>query len=307
MPRAVINPGPRLETLASHSDPSIPLVSIHSPSRRPIPDPDDPSDIDAVPTEPRPRPSLQIYYTSPLTTTAEELEMVARTLETAVLKDRFATSSAGYERLDVYALPVVTTEEDEDEEAVVVHKDGRFATLADADVAVRRCVAHQRAEIAARDANDGKEWYIQRYDVAGGEWRRAIVVIRTPVAEWEWGSKEKTGRGLVLSTLMFDSTKDRPEQVLVFSGSTEGEIQVLIHELRHELNWQHSFVQFLDQDLDTKGNNDCMQTTCSMGLACLGKSHTCYFYRLSYPILSYIFISEPSAAALPLKAPGCPS
>lgn len=253
MPRAVVNPGPRLESLASHSDPSIPLISIHSSTRRPVPDPDDPSDTDAVPTEPRPRPSLQIYYTSPLTTRpttttfttpTEELETVARTLETAVLKDRFATSGAGYERLDVYALPVVATEEEEEEAVVVHHKDGRFATLADADVAVQRCVAHQRAEIA----DGGKEWYIQRYDVAGGEWRRGIVVISTPVAEWEWESKEKTGRGLVLSTVMFDPAKDWPEseQVLVFSGSTEGEIQVLIHELRHELNWQHSFVQFLD-------------------------------------------------------------
>lgn len=241
MPRAVVNPGPRLETLASHSDHSVPLVSIHSPSRRPVPDPEDPSDTDAVPTEPRPRPSLQLYYTSSLTTN-EELETAARTLETAVLKNRFATSGADYERLDVYALPV------EEEDAVIHHKDGRFATLADTDIAVQRCVAHQRAEIAARDANDngGKEWYIQRYDVAGGEWRRGIVVIRTPVAEWEWASKEKTGRGLVLSTVMFDPTKDGPEQVLVFSGATESETQVLIHELRHELNWQHSFTQFLD-------------------------------------------------------------
>lgn len=244
MPRAVANPGPRLETLAMHSDPSIPLVSIHTPSKRPVPDPDDPEDTDAVPTEPRPRPSLQIYYTSPSLASTEELETVARTLETAVLKNRFATSGAGFERLDVYALPVEATTEEEGE--IVQHKDGRFATLADADVAVQRCVAHQRAEIAAREASGGKEWYIQRYDVAGGEWRRGIVVIRSPVAGWEWGSKEKTGQGLVLSTVMFDSTKDGPEQVLVFSGSTEGDVQVLIHELRHELNWQHSFVQFLD-------------------------------------------------------------
>lgn len=115
MPRAIVNPGPRLETLPSYSDPSIPLVSIHSPWRRPIPDTDYPSDSDAIPTEPRPRPSLQIYYTSPLTTTApaEELETVAR----------------------------------------------------------------------------------------------------TPVAEWAWASKEKTGRGLVLSTVMFDPTKDGPDPV----------------------------------------------------------------------------------------------
>lgn len=242
MPRAVVDPGPVLEALPSHSDPSIPLVSIHSPVQRPVPDPEDPSATDAVPTAPRPRPSLQIYYVPPTTThtTEQELATVARTLETAVLKTRFATSGANYERLDVYALPPLVDEE----AAAVSKKDGRFAALADADVAVQRCVAHQRAEIAARDG--GKEWYIQRYDGAGGrEWRRSIVVIRTPVAEWNWGG---TGgpTGLVLSTVAFDPTSNNGPEVVVFSGSTEGEIHVLIQELRHELNWQHSFVQFLD-------------------------------------------------------------
>ncbi|ROV88557.1 hypothetical protein VMCG_10372 [Cytospora schulzeri] len=85
------------------------------------------------------------YYTSPLTTTTptEELETVARTLEIAVLKNRFTTSSARYKRLDVYALPVITTEEE-----AVVYKDGRFTTLADAGIAVQRYVVRQRAEIA---------------------------------------------------------------------------------------------------------------------------------------------------------------
>lgn len=250
MPRAIVDPGPVLETLPSHSDPSIPLVSIHSPAQRPVPDPEDPSATDAVPTAPRPRPSLQIYYAPPrppppTTTTEQELATVARTLETAVLKTRFATSGANYERLDVYALPV----DEEAAAAAAVSKDGCFAALADADVAVQRCVAHQRAEIAARDRDahgGGKEWYIQRYDGAGGrEWRRSIVVIRTPVAEWNWGAKEEP-TGLVLSTVAFDPTNNNGPEVVVFSGSTEGEIHVLIQELRHELNWQHSFVQFLD-------------------------------------------------------------
>lgn len=248
MPRANPNPGPRIESVASHSDASVPLVSVHTPSKRPVPDPDYPDDTDAVPTEPRPRPSLQIYYTAPLTSPTE-LEAVARTLETAVLKNRFNTSGAEYDRLDVYSLPAgtagtaVTSPNDEQ-----IAKDGRFATLADADATVQRCVAHQRAEIAARDEGaDGKEWYIQRYDVPKGEWRRAIVVMRTPVAEWESGSRDKAERGgLVLSTVMFDQTTDGPEHVWVQSASTEGDIWVLIHELRHELNWQHSFVQFLD-------------------------------------------------------------
>lgn len=241
MPVQRPNPGPRLETLASHSDPSVPLVSVYTPERRPVSDPDDASDIDSIPIEPRPQPSLQVYYTASLTN-HNELETVARTLETAVLKDRFNTSGANYERLDVYSLPPATIADPEEEEAV---KDGLFATLAEADTTVQRCVAHQRAEIAARE-NSAKDWYIQRYDVPKGEWRRAIVVIRTPVAEWEWGRRDKTGGGMVLSTVMFDHTKDGPDQVCVSSGFTEVDIWTLIHELRHELNWQHSFVQFLN-------------------------------------------------------------
>lgn len=241
MPVQRPNPGPRLETLASHSDPSVPLISVYTPSRRPIPGSDEPSDTDAVPTEPRPRPSLQVYCTASLST-PNELETVARTLETTVLKDRFNTSGATYERLDVYSLPPATTTTDSEKEAV---KDGLFATLAEADIAVQRSVTHQRAEIAARE-NNGKDWYIQRYDVPKGEWRRAIIVVRTPMAEWEWGRRDKTGGGMVLSTVMFDHTKDGPDQVCVSSGSTEGDIWTLIHELRHELNWQHSFVQFLN-------------------------------------------------------------
>lgn len=71
-------------------------------------------------------------------------------------------------------------------------------------------------------------------------------MIRTPLAAWECRSKEKKGRGLVLSTVMFGATKGEPEQVLVFSSLTEGQTWVLVHELRHELNWQHSYVQFMD-------------------------------------------------------------
>lgn len=251
MPVQCLNPGPRLETLASHSDPSVPLVSVHTPWRRPIPDPDDPDDTDAVPTEPRPRPSLQVYYCTGPLTTPDELEAAARTLETVVLKDRFDTSGANYERLDVYSLPPATTTDPEEGEEAEAARDGLFATAAEADAAVRRCVAHQRAEIAARgqDNGAGKEWYIQRYDVPRGRWARAIVVVRTPVAEWEWGRRmgDKTGRGMVLSTVMFDPTReDAPDQVWVCSGSDEGVIRVLVHEVRHELNWQHSFVQFLD-------------------------------------------------------------
>lgn len=243
MPKPCRNPGIGLETLASHSDPSVPLVTVFSRSRF-TPDFDDPDDTDAIKIGPRPRPSLQIYYTAPLST-PNELETVARTLETVVLEDRFQTSGADHERLDVYSLPpaMTTTASEEEREAV---KDGLFATLAEADSVVQRCVAHQQAEIAARE-NHGKDWYIQRYDVPQGDWRRAIIIISTPVAEWEWDRDERTRRcGMVLSTVMFDHTKDGPDEVWVSSGSTSGEIWVLVHELRHELNWQHSFVQFLD-------------------------------------------------------------
>ncbi|POS79959.1 hypothetical protein DHEL01_v201635 [Diaporthe helianthi] len=201
--------------------------------------------------------SAGVYYTTPLTT-PNELESVARTLEMVLLRNRFDTSGANYERLYIYSLPPADDQEEE-EEGEAAAKNGRFAgTLAEADAAVQRCVAHQRAEIAARENNNntGKEdWYIQRYDVPEGEWRRAVVVVRTPVAEWwESGSSSRPGRdkmgcGLVLSTVMFDHssiTENGPDRVLVSSGSTEGEIWSLIHELRHELNWQHGFVQLLD-------------------------------------------------------------
>ncbi|KAK7702645.1 hypothetical protein SLS64_009608 [Diaporthe eres] len=246
MPRAIPNPGIRLETLASHSDTSVPLVSVYSPFRKPRPDPNDPDDTDAVPTEPRPRPSLQVYYTTPLTT-PDELEQAARTLETVVLVNRFdVTSGAPYERLDVYSLPPTTGGEAEEDA-----RDGRFASAADADPAVRRCVTHQRAEIAARGGGGGgggKDWSIQRYDVPQGDWGHAMVVVRTPVAEWEWESPDKTGRGLVVSTVMFDHTKQgaAPDEVWVLSGSAEGDVRVLVHEVRSELNWEHSYVQFLD-------------------------------------------------------------
>lgn len=51
---------------------------------------------------------------------------------------------------------------------------------------------------------------------------------------------------MVLSTVMFDHPKDGPHELCVSSASTERDIWTLIHELRHELNWQYSFVQFLD-------------------------------------------------------------
>lgn len=51
---------------------------------------------------------------------------------------------------------------------------------------------------------------------------------------------------MVLSTVMFDYTKDGPDRVCVSSGSTEGDISTLIHELKYELNGQQGFVQFLN-------------------------------------------------------------
>ncbi|KAG8162131.1 hypothetical protein KVR01_007896 [Diaporthe batatas] len=184
-----------------------------------------------------------VYYTPPLTT-ADELEQAARALETVVLRNRLDTYGAPYERLDVYSLPPTTTGDEADEDA----RDGLFASAAGADAAVRRCVAHQRAEIAARRERGGKEWFIQRYDVPKGDWGRAIVVVRTHVAEWEWERPDKTGRGLVLSTVMFDHTEEgaAPDEVWVASGSAEGDVWVLVHEVRSELNWEHSYVQFLD-------------------------------------------------------------
>lgn len=43
---------------------------------------------------------------------------------------------------------------------------------------VAACIEHQRRDIVSRVRLGDKDWYIQRYDVGGGHWQRALVVVK---------------------------------------------------------------------------------------------------------------------------------
>jgi hypothetical protein len=184
--------------------------------------PPEDDDDDPIPATPRPRPSLQIYYTAPDATDAAVLDAVARALETDVLSSR-SNNSEFYDRLDVYGLPSAR------------------------DEVVQRCIAHQRNEITACAVGNGKEWYLQRYD-AGGQWVRALIVLERPVAEWQ---QPEGGKVPGLSVVMFEPVVANvasadSDSFWVRPAETVEEGEVLVRELRHELNWQHSSGQFKD-------------------------------------------------------------
>ncbi|KAI0885815.1 uncharacterized protein GGS22DRAFT_179510 [Annulohypoxylon maeteangense] len=186
--------------LTSHSDPSIPLVSVFSPFIWSRTDP--PYDQRQHP--PRPRPSLQVYYTAPEAGDPAYLELAARTLETEILNERHQGK-------------------DPDELADLIHA----------------CIEHQQCEIAARSQDKG--WYIQRYDVGGSQWRRALWV----------GQDEKERRDVGLSIVFFDlvnrEESDEPEPRPIYLDHRAESVEmedVLIRELKAELNWQHSASQF---------------------------------------------------------------
>ncbi|KAI0107735.1 hypothetical protein GGR51DRAFT_559070 [Nemania sp. FL0031] len=106
-----------------------------------------------------------------------------------------------------------------------------------------------RREIVSRLGD--KDWYIQRYDLGDGHWQRVLVIVRKRQEEWtgEDGSAQQVG----LSVVFFDlANRDWGESRAVEEKfwerkaySVEQE-QVLIRELKAELNWQHSASQFED-------------------------------------------------------------
>ncbi|KAJ7805192.1 hypothetical protein B0H14DRAFT_2881309 [Mycena olivaceomarginata] len=200
----IIDPTLLLEPRPSHSDPAVPLVSVHTPGMIRLPEDDD---GDPIPATPRARPSLQIYYTAADAADPPVLDAVARTLETDVLFTR-CNNSEFYDRLDVYGLP------------------------------------------SARD----EEWYIQRYDT-GGQWVRALIVLERPLAEWQ--QPDSGGKVPGLSTVMFEpvpvvanmvdpDASASTDSFWVRPAETAEEGEVLVCELRHELNWQNSSGQFKD-------------------------------------------------------------
>ncbi|OTA53848.1 hypothetical protein K449DRAFT_389603, partial [Hypoxylon sp. EC38] len=209
--------------LPSFGDPSINMVSVFLPATwHPGSSP-----LSQQQHAPRPRPSLQVYYTAPDASSPARLESAARVLETTVLFERReGRDPAECDRLDVYGMPLTGSDDDD---------------------VVNACIAHQRREIAAR--SEDKSWYIQRYDIGGSDWRRALVVVRNGQDEWvaEDGARREVG----LSVVFFDAVdKEALEGKGMRSdfwerkaNSTEEE-EVLIRELKAELNWQHSASQF---------------------------------------------------------------
>ncbi|KAI1269191.1 hypothetical protein F5Y18DRAFT_373875 [Xylariaceae sp. FL1019] len=207
----------------SDSDPSVPLVSTFRNSwlYRTY---HNNSDLQTGITRehpsgiPRPRVSLQVYYTGAQASDPEHVERVARALESVILQSRNDTRDE-YERdrLDVYGLP---------------------------GASVERCIEHQGGEIAARETmpQTHKEWYIQRYDIGGSSWRSALVIVRDV-------DPENTENHVVgLSTVYFDRVREdgeRPgEPYWERRAENLNDQWVLIHELKHMLNWQHSSSQF---------------------------------------------------------------
>lgn len=223
-----------ITSIASHSDSSVPLASVFSPATW-HPEYSSPSQDQSRQQEnhaPRPRPSLQVYYTAPGADDPTHLQSAARALETTILAGRHeGRDPAECDRLDVYGFPFPGLEGD----------------------MVAACIEHQRREFFSRLRD--KDWYLQRYDVGGGRWQRALLVVRERQEEW-WAGKEgedaSTRRQIGLSVIFFDPINQGE------TGATEGgdvwerkahsveEEEVLIRELKAELNWQHSASQFED-------------------------------------------------------------
>ncbi|KAI1645625.1 uncharacterized protein F4817DRAFT_366566 [Daldinia loculata] len=209
----------------SHSDPSIPLVSVFSPAtwRRPMN-----SLFGSRHHAPRPRPLLQVYYTAPDAGDPARLEAAARTLETSILAERHqGRDPIECDRLDVYGMPFLEPEGE----------------------VVAACVGHQRREIASRV--DGKDWYIQRHDLGGCGWRRALIIARKGQEEWvvEDGARREVGLGVVFFDVVSREGRDIRRDVWERRAESVEEEEVLIGELKAELNWQHSASQLSSLEL----------------------------------------------------------
>ncbi|KAI0851498.1 hypothetical protein F5Y00DRAFT_267693 [Daldinia vernicosa] len=205
---------------ASHSDPCIPLASVFSPAtwRRDMNSP-----FGSQHHAPRPRPSLQVYYTAPDAADPARLEAAARALETSILPERHqGRDTAECDRLDVYGMPFLELEGE----------------------VLAACVEHQRREIVSRV--EDKHWCIQRYDLGGCDWRRALVIVRKGQEEWvgEDGARREVGLSVVFFDAVSREGRDIRRDIWERRAESVEEEDVLIRELKSELNWQHSASQF---------------------------------------------------------------
>ncbi|KAI1079049.1 hypothetical protein F5B20DRAFT_191211 [Whalleya microplaca] len=215
--------------LASHSDPSILLVSVFSPAiwhptSSLFGQQQSQLQLQLQQHLPRPRPSLQVYYTAADAGDPARLESAARALEMSILSERHqGRDPAECDRLDVYGMPLLEPEGD----------------------VVAACIEHQRREIASRP--EDKDWYIQRYDVGGGDWRRALVVVTKEQEGWvvKHGARGKVGLNVVFfDTIGQEESGGRRRDFWERQADSVEEEEVLVRELKAELNWQHSASQF---------------------------------------------------------------
>ncbi|KAI1345744.1 hypothetical protein F5Y01DRAFT_299660 [Xylaria sp. FL0043] len=238
MPKSLGGPAHRLNRdaslhdvthTASHSDPTIPLVSVFWPAfwhpEQFYIDNPQPRSQDQPP---RPRISIQVYYTAPDAADPSCLESAARALEKEMFWERHqGTEPNECDRLDVYGMP--------------------SQQLGGRDV-VTACIEHQKREIGARLEN--KDWYIQRYDLGGHGWRRALVIVRKGVKEWI--GEDGTKRPIGLSRVYFDriagrhAEGDDGREFLETVGDSASGERCLMSDLKHDINWQHTAWQFED-------------------------------------------------------------
>lgn len=116
----------------------------------------------------RPQASIQIYDTSPSSNSQSHISGIAEKLQ-EIFGPGPGNAANYQDRLDAYGLTI-------DENA---NEDSRVA----------KCIEHQRAEIASREERqpeEGKPWYIQRWDNGpNSKYGRFIVVIDTEMGRWE--------------------------------------------------------------------------------------------------------------------------
>ena len=133
----------------------------------------------------RPKWSIQMYDTTPQAGDEDHIRALVTKIHEDTLESRGGMGRNRPDRIDLYGMPMpVDTPE---------------------EVRVAQCVAHQRAEIAARNATGNGDFFIP--PSFGHFYNRIIVVIDKP--EETWGDDEAEGEGAFI-TVDFDKLPRTP-------------------------------------------------------------------------------------------------
>lgn len=116
----------------------------------------------------RPGYSIQIYSTTPDSANTSHLDSVALKIFKKTFDERNDTNALQRHRLDFYGL--------------------EFPTGTSEDEKVERCIAHQKLEIAARNATGKLDLFIPgTYDT--DYWQRCLYIIIEPEEKWVEGEE----------------------------------------------------------------------------------------------------------------------